>query len=487
MAEVAPKLEIRQKQSLTITPFLQQAIKILHMNKNEVSNVILDNIQSNPLLEGEVEPDKTEASDENTTVEDEALDSLEAIKQDGILDQALDADYENNYDSNNIWDQSTNKNNNFTVKENALEETISELPSLLAEIQKQIPWLCKTSNQQAIAKSLLSYLDKSGWLDNTYLELRQLLNCSSEELESVVDMLQLCEPTGVFARNLKDCLKIQLKNHKLWSKKFALVLDNLDLIAIKNWKKLQKLCNCNEEELKTFIHTIRSCNPKPASGYEHHITQVVTPDVTVKRHKSGAWQVELDNSSIPPVMVNKEYYKSLKETQLQKEEKRYLYDKWQEANWLLKAITQRHSTLLKVSHAIVKRQQPFFEKGIMHLYPMVLRDIADDVGMHESTVSRITTGKYMYCTRGVLELKFFFTATLSGTTGQSHSAESVRHLIKTVIDKENDDNILSDETIAQQLKVKGFQIARRTVAKYRDTLGIPGSAVRKRHSVIHDI
>ena len=307
------------------------------------------------------------------------------------------------------------------------------------------------------------------------------MGCETQRVESTLERVKRFDPPGIFASHLAECLALQLHDRNRLDPAMEALLDNLDLLAKRDFNALRRACGVDTEDIADMIREIKALNPKPAAAFDHIVAQPVTPDVLVHRRKGFGWVVELNNDSLPRVLVNSRYYAVVREKTKRKQEQQYLIECLQSANWLIKSLQQRAETILKVATELVHMQEEFFNKGVQFLRPLTLRDVAQEVGVHESTVSRVTNGKYIGMWRGVYELKYFFTAAVGQThTGEMHSAESVRHRIKDLIEAETADSVLSDDRIVEILSVDGVDIARRTVAKYRESMRIPSSIRRRR-------
>ena len=303
----------------------------------------------------------------------------------------------------------------------------------------------------------------------------------ADEIERIIAIAQTMEPVGVFARDLKECLKIQQINNDRLDPAMEALLDNLDLLAKRDYPALLRLCNIDTEDLKDMIGEIQDLNPRPGHAFSTSITQAVIPDVFIKKNPKGNWVVELNSETLPKVLFNNRYLMEIKNHTKDKKDKEYLAECATSANWLVKALDQRARTILKVSSELVKHQENFFEKGVKHLKPLNLKTIADAIEMHESTVSRVTSNKFIATNRGIFEMKYFFTTAIAAVEGgESHSSESVKHTIQALIDAEEPKKILSDDKLVNILKTEGVDIARRTVAKYRESLNIPSSIQRRR-------
>jgi RNA polymerase sigma-54 factor len=331
----------------------------------------------------------------------------------------------------------------------------------------------------------MEMLDEAGYLRGELAEAAAALGCDEARIETVLARLQRFDPTGIFARSLSECLAIQLRERNRYDPAMEALLANLELLARRDLPQLMRLCGVDAEDLAEMIGEIRALDPKPALAFDSTVAQAVTPDVLMRPVPGGGWLVELNSDTLPRVLVNQRYYTTVTKAARNKEEKSYLSERYQSANWLIKSLHQRANTILKVSSEIVRQQEGFFRYGIQHLRPLVLRDIAAVIGMHESTVSRVTANKYIATPRGIYELKYFFTQAIAGSEGaDAHSAEAVRHRIKGLIDLEKPEEVLSDDRIVEILKGEGIDIARRTVAKYREALRIPSSVQRRREKAL---
>jgi RNA polymerase sigma-54 factor len=312
------------------------------------------------------------------------------------------------------------------------------------------------------------------------------LGCPPDEIETILARLQRFDPIGVFARDLAECFALQLAERDRLDPAMQAFLDNLDLMAKHDIAALQSVCGVDRDDITDMIGELKALNPKPGAAFQQEMTQWVSPDVFLRAKPKGGWIIELNSDTLPRVLVNRHYYAEISALKLSGDDKRYMQENLQTAQWLVKALDQRANTILKVATEIVRQQDAFFHKGVAHLKPLVLNDVAQAVEMHESTVSRVTANKYIMTPRGLFELKYFFTTAIGATEGgQTHSSESVRHQIKELIDAETAKNVLSDDRIVEILRSDGVEIARRTVAKYRDALHIPSSVQRRRIKRAH--
>jgi RNA polymerase sigma-54 factor len=493
---LTPRLDIRQTQSLVMTPQLQQAIKLLQLSNLELSVFVEQELERNPLLERDDDDggDEPAAEPKNGSA-DEAADEAPLI--DGLPGQTeetpLDVDYDNTWNADSPGDGGELRGEwgnhggrtNFEDSEGSLEQTLSRELSLRDHLTGQLNTDLADPGDRLIGLYLMEQLDEAGYLSSSLSEVADTLGCPIERAESVLARLQRFDPPGIFARCLAECLALQLKDKNRLDPAMATLLDHLDLLARRDLSALMRICGVDADDMADMINEIRCLNPKPALAFDHAVAQPVTPDVLMRPAPDGGWIVELNSDTLPRVLVSHRYYAKVTAAARNKEEKTYLSERFQSANWLVKSLHQRANTILKVASEIVHQQDAFFARGVQYLKPLVLRDIAGAIGMHESTVSRVTANKYMATPRGIFELKYFFTQALAGSNGgEAHSAEAVRHRIKTLIDNEKAEDVLSDDRIVEILKASGVGIARRTVAKYREAMHIPSSVQRRRDKMM---
>ena len=300
-----------------------------------------------------------------------------------------------------------------------------------------------------------------------------------EHVERVHTRMMRFDPVGLFARDLRECLAAQLAERDRLDPAMAALLDNLDLLARRELRRLTTVCGVDAEDLADMITEIRSLDPKPAASYDTAPVQLVIPDILMRPSLDDAWVIELNPDTMPRLLVNERFFARVA-PRARKEDRLFMAEQLASANWLVRSLQQRAQTILKVAAEIIRQQDGFMRRGVAHLRPLILRDIAEAVEMHESTVSRVTANKYIATPRGTFELKYFFTTAIPGTDGESHSAEAVRYRIRSMIDAEASENILSDDALVAALRDEGVDIARRTVAKYREALRIPNSVQRRR-------
>jgi RNA polymerase sigma-54 factor len=374
----------------------------------------------------------------------------------------------------------------FEDSEFGVEQTLSREISLREHLSGQLSVDIADPVDRMIGLHLIDLVDNAGYLTGPTSQVAELLNCPVERVEATLALLQRFDPAGVFARSLAECLSLQLKDRNRWDPCMEALIANLHLLAARDFDGLKRLCGVDAEDLNEMIAEIRSLNPKPGESFDRELPQPITPDILMRVQPGGGWLIELNSETLPRVLVNSRYYSRVARGSLKREDKDYLSERLQSANWLVKSLHQRANTILRVASEIVRQQEAFFLRGVQHLRPLILRDIAEAISMHESTVSRVTTNKYMATPRGIYELKYFFTSAIASSSGGlAHSAEAVRFRIKVLIDGEPPDDVLSDDKIVEILLKDGVDIARRTVAKYREAMRIPSSVQRRREKALH--
>ena len=494
---LTPRLELRQSQSLVMTPQLQQAIKLLQLSNLELAEYVEQELEKNPMLErdGENHRDRDDGPSESadpppSAAETESLESIDfdAIQPAEIEDDARDVDYDNLYSDGGSADgglvapqfaDAGLGGGGFDTLAPDLEETLSQKASLRDHLNGQLTMELDDPVDRLIGFHLIDMLDEAGYISGELETVAEILDCTVDRVEATLAKVQQFDPPGIFARSLSECLSLQLADKDRLDPCMKAFLDNLELLGKRDIKGLAKACGADAEDVADMIDEIKALDPKPALAFDHSIAQPITPDVLMRPAPGGGWIIELNTDSLPKVLVNNHYYAHVSSQTRSKKEKQYITEQFQSANWLVKSLHQRATTILKVASELVQQQSAFFAKGVQHLIPLVLRDIAEAIEMHESTVSRVTSNKYMATPRGIYELKYFFTPAIAATGGSVLSAESVRHRIKALIDEEEPKKILSDDKIVKNLKSEGIEIARRTVAKYRESMRIPSSVQRR--------
>ena len=484
---LAPRLDLRQSQSLVMTPQLQQAIKLLALSNLEIEAVVAEEIEKNPLLEiapaddGGPEPSPEPIRDEPAGA-DELVTLGEAAGE--SLDVDIAAERFDDAPADRIGMDGGMGVNGLAgpAGEDAPDlDTFAAHDATLADhLRAQIGALL-SGIDLLVAEHLIDQFDDAGYLTASTFEIATRLGVAPAEVERVLQVVQTLDPTGVGARDLAECLALQAKEADRFDPCMAKLIGNLDLLARGELTRLKRLCAVDDEDMADMIRELRAYDPKPGCRYGGEPARAVTPDLYVARTKSG-WAIELNGATLPRVLVNRGYYAELISAKGGggKVAKAWAGDMLAGANWLVKALDQRQKTILRVATEIVKQQEGFFLHGVAQLRPLTLRQVADAIEMHESTVSRVTSNKYLSCARGLYELKYFFTSAIqSADGGEAVSAQAVKSAIRALIAAEGA-QILSDDTLVEQLNAKGFDIARRTVAKYREALGIGSSVQRRR-------
>jgi RNA polymerase sigma-54 factor len=514
------RLEFRQTQSLVMTPQLMQAIKLLQLSNLDLVAFVEDELERNPLLEranqdgapDHGEPPAAQADGDGDFSDgaefasgsegERSGDSFEAGAEEWMapdlgsrteIEQTLDTGMENVFPEEpsdaaarnaqdaaptayTEWGGGASNDDDYNLEAFVAAET-----TLSDHLAEQLAVAFADPVRRMIGQYLIDLVDEAGYLPPDLGEAHEKLGTSRDEVEAVLSVLQKFDPPGVCARNLSECLAIQLRERDRYDPAMQALVENLDLLAKRDIASLRKICGVDDEDIADMIGEIRHLNPKPGLKFGSAKAQSVVPDVYVRPGPDGGWHVELNSDTLPKVLVNQTYYSQLSKTIRKDGDKSYFTDCLQNATWLVRALDQRARTILKVATEIVRQQDGFFTQGVAHLRPLNLKAVADAIQMHESTVSRVTANKYMATNRGTFELKYFFTASIaSADGGDAHSAEAVRHRIKQLIDAESPSAILSDDTIVERLRGDGIDIARRTVAKYREAMRIPSSVQRRR-------
>ena len=515
---LTPKLELRQSQSLVMTPQLQQAIKLLQLSNLELSSFVEEQVEKNPLLEleeregGERDaPNSSSNSDNDGTGRDAADGATQSDTDMTAADKAmsdetpatetqdsLDTDYDNLYsedsktDLDNTfsndqsgpavdWSNAKGGSTRFDSEEYNLEATLASDATLRDHLTGQMQVAINDPARRVIGVHLIDTIDEAGYLTEDLTAIAERLGAPIADVEETLAVLQKFDPPGVFCRDLAECLAIQLKEKDRFDPAMECLIENLDLLGKHDHRALMDRCEVDAEDLGDMIKEIRELDPKPGLVFGGEVAQPVIPDVYVRQTPDGGWRIELNTETLPRVLINQQYAADINKSNQSKDDKAYISDCFNTANWLIKSLDQRAKTILKVATEVVKQQDAFFVHGVQHLRPLNLRTVAEAISMHESTVSRVTANKYMATHRGVFELKYFFTSAIASSVGgEAHSAEAVRHRIKILIDSEASNDILSDDRIVEILRGDGIDIARRTVAKYREALHIPSSVQRRR-------
>jgi RNA polymerase sigma-54 factor len=499
---LSQRMEFRQTQGLVMTPQLMQAIKLLQLSSVDLAAYVEGELETNPLLERASDEELSpQSSEPNSAAPESGEDgsgnpdwiraTLETSRS--SMEEGLGTELENVFPDDggekiaksgetagpgySEWSGiSSGGGDDYN-----LETFVSVEMTLADHLAEQMALAITNPAGRMIGQYLIDMVDEAGYLTGDLDTVADKLGARRNDVELVLAVLQTFDPPGVCARNLTECLAIQLKERDRYDPVIKSLVEHLDLLAKRDLSGLRRLCGVNEEDLADMIAEIRTLNPKPGLAFGSTMVQPIVPDVFVRAAPDGSWQVELNSDTLPKVLINQRYYAQVSETSRSDKEKAYIADCMQTATWLVRALDQRAKTILKVSSEIVRQQDGFFAKGVQYLRPLNLKTVADAIGMHESTVSRVTANKYMATSRGIFELKYFFTSAIAAANGgEAHSAEAVRHRIRQLIDGESAKDVLSDDTIVEKLREAGIDIARRTVAKYREAMRIPSSVQRRR-------
>lgn len=493
-------LFLRQTQSLVMTPQLMQSIQLLQMTHFELNQFIAQELEKNPLLEispadgesgadlshGEATDHAVSETDAGPWQEDQGIVITETFGEglDGGAENVFPDDQpEQRADGPELIGQWKSTAGGDAGDDYDFNDFVASEISLREHISQQIPLLLKDPQDRLIAQQLTDELDDAGYLQADLEEVAIRLGIEPEHAGRVLARLQTLDPPGIFARTLGECLAIQLRQKDRLDPAMEALVRHLDLLAKRDFASLRKLCGVDDEDLLDMLGEIRQLNPKPGADFASQVADVISPDIVVRPANSGGWAVELNPETLPRVLVNQSYFQQVSKTcPKSSEDYAFLSECLQNGNWLTRSLDQRAKTIMKVATEIVRQQDAFLMHGVDHLRPLNLKTVAEAIKMHESTVSRVTSNKYMLTPRGMFELKYFFTVSIGSADegGDSHSAEAVRHKIKMLISQEAADAVLSDDDIVTSLKQAGVDLARRTVAKYREAMNIPSSVQRRR-------
>ncbi len=510
---ITTKLELRQSQQLVMTPQLQQAIKLLQLSNLELNEFVDAELERNPLLERDEDHDAPasfaddaagksadgdgDANGDGGDWEDGSLSSIDLAS--GTTAPATDLDVdrdvvygeENPSDiasllAGNAWSSARQPGPLGGSDDTDLEAILTNETSLRDHLAEQLQLSIDDPVERLVGGNLIDLVDDAGYLRADLPELAERLGISLALLKSVLEKLQTFDPPGVMATSLKECLAIQLKERGRYDPMIAKFLDHLDLLAAHDLRQLRRILDADMEDLTDMIAEIKTLNPKPGNAFGSAPVQTVIPDVLVRPAADGSWIVEVNSETLPRVLVNRSYYSHVARNAAAPRDREFLVECLNTANWLVKSLDQRARTILRVAEEIVRQQDAFLVHGVQHLRPLNLKTVADAIKMHESTVSRVTSSKYMATNRGIFEMKYFFNSAIaSANDGLAHSSVSVRHRIKLLIDAENSNAVLSDDQIVDILQKEGIDIARRTVAKYREAMRIASSVQRRREKRAH--
>jgi RNA polymerase sigma-54 factor len=492
------RLDLRQAQTLVMTPQLRQAIKLLQYSNIEVAGFVDEELERNPLLErddrAEVPETERAAPDQIPARASEAADTAQLAQAGTLPSEAaapLDADFGETYDAGGVADgaplpQAINGHGgprDFGADERGIEDIADVRRPLREYLGEQLRLSFDDPVDRMIGAHLIALLCPAGRLTAEPAAIARTMAIPLERVETVRSRMMHFDPTGLFARDLKECLTAQLAERNRFDPAMAALLDNLDVLARRDMPRLMAICEVDADDLKDMVAEIRALDPKPAASFEITPVQLVVPDILMRPAPDQGWLIELNPDTMPRLLVNDRFFARVA-PRARKEDRLFLAEHLASANWLVRSLQQRAQTILKVAAEIIRQQDGFLRRGVAHLRPLILRDIAEAVEMHESTVSRVTANKYIATPRGTFELKYFFTTAIAGTDGETHSAEAVRYRIRALVGAEVADDVLSDDAIVAALRQEGVDIARRTVAKYREALRIPSSVQRRREKAV---
>ena len=476
---LGPRLDIRQTQSLVMTPQLQQAIKLLALSNLEIETFVAEALESNPLLEmGEVRREAGEDSPAEPSEHDSAPDFGGEGALD-VADHALDPEAAPGdfiHGEGGDWSRGDIASG---AELPDLENRSSGSPTLSDHLVSQIGLVAHDEREALIALRIIGELDEAGYLLTDLRQVADELGIPLAEAERALATVQSLDPTGVGARSLAECLALQAREADRYDPCMARLIDNLDLVASGDIARLKRMCEVDDEDFADMLAELRGYDPKPGLAFGGGAEGAVVPDVLITPSDAG-WDIRLNEASLPRLVVNREYYLELKTGARDKASQSWLNEQLGEADWLIRALDQRQKTILKTAAEIVKRQEGFFREGVTAMRPLTLREVAEQIEMHESTVSRVTSNKYLSCPRGTFELKYFFSSGVAAADGEGASSEAIKARIKALCDGEDPKKVLSDQKLADLLNAEGFDLARRTVAKYREAIGIGSSAQRRR-------
>jgi RNA polymerase sigma-54 factor len=491
---LGPRLDLRQSQSLVMTPQLQQAIKLLAASNLEIETFISEALEANPLLDtgGAADPGEPERIEVAAPAGEEATaDQLMLAgggEGDAPLDLAsVDRDWDTGDGSAPSRDAEWGAASGSSLGDGEMpdwEQLRAAEVTLAEHLEGQVGALTDDPRTAFIARHIIGLLDDAGYLSATIEEVAEDLAVELFEAEAGLALVQSLDPSGVGARSLAECIAIQAREADRYDPCMAALISNLDLVARGEIERLKRLCRVDDEDFADMLRELRGYNPRPGLAFAPSDAGTVVPDILVTAGAGGGWDIALNEETLPKLIVNRGYYLELNAGATSRESQGWLKEKLADAHWLIRALDQRQKTILKTAAEIVKQQDGFFRRGVSELRPLTLREVAEQIGMHESTVSRVTSNKYLWCERGTFELKYFFTSGVGrigeGADGEGASSAAIKARIKALIDAETAKNILSDQQLAEMLQKEGFDLARRTVAKYREAIGLGSSAERRR-------
>ncbi len=498
---LSAKLQQRQNQSLVMTPQLAQSIKLLQLSHTELMDFVKDEIEKNPLLE--LASDRPEEAIRGVDPAEKSANTDASKETDGVIAGSVaddvaaqpDSSLENVYDTGTAGAEKQDMQQSQTsstaqigsasgtasIEEFDFIANVGETITLVAHLERQIALQYKNQDERRIATYIAHGLDDDGYFRECLQNTAQNCATTPDMVEWVLEQFHSFEPVGIGARTLAECLELQLRDKNRFDPAMQVLLENMDLLAKRDFNRLMRLCGVNNEDFNEMLQEIKALDPRPARSYEPVLAETVVPDILIKQTQLGDWNIELNPETLPRVLIDNEYHVELTAALGDTDGHEFITECMENANWLTKSLDQRAQTILKVAAEIVKKQDRFFTEGVQYLKPLTLKDVAESIKMHESTVSRVTSNKYLMCQQGTFELKYFFSSAIASSDGESAvSAEAVKYKIQQMVNAECPDSILSDEQIVNNLQQTGVSIARRTVAKYREALQISSSVERRR-------
>ncbi len=498
---LGPRLDIRQTQSLVMTPQLQQAIRLLAASNLEIETFIAEALEANPLLEaGDLTREAPRADDAGGEFAAPAPDELtadqlmaqghgEAEAPLDLAGAALDRDVDTGDGARSLrdaeWGAAAGPGSAGEEDFGDFAERQSAEMTLREHLDGQVGALASSPAQEFAARHIIGLLDEAGYLPVPLSEVAADLGIDESAAEAALQLVQSLDPTGVGARNLAECIALQAREADRYDPCMAALIANLELLARGEVERLKRLCRVDDEDFADMLRELRSYNPRPGLAFAPDITSSVVPDILVSDNGKGGWDIALNEETLPRLIVNRTYLTEVSGAGSgtgtgDPAAQAWLREKLADAHWLIRALDQRQKTILKTAAEIVRQQDGFFRRGVAELRPLTLREVAEKIAMHESTVSRVTSNKYLACARGTFELKFFFTSGVASADGEGASSAAIKARIKALIDAEDPKKVLSDQQLAEMLQQEGFDLARRTVAKYREAIGLGSSAERRR-------
>ncbi len=491
---IGPRLDLRQSQSLVMTPQLQQAIKLLAASNLEIETFISDALEANPLLEAGVVSSDNESppSDPDDIPREEFTSDQLMAQTQGESEAPLDIDagaLDRDRDTGdgvaisattNDWGAAGGSGGAAGEDFPGIEATQASEASLGEHLDQQIGGIAVNDKEAFAARHIAGLLDDAGYLASDLRDVAYDLGVTLDEAEDALEVVQMCDPTGVGARSLAECLALQAREADRLDPCMRKLIDNLELVALGEVARLKRLCQVDDEDFADMLRELRSFDPKPGLAFAPTTTDAIVPDVLLTQNDNDGWDIALNEETLPRLVVNRSYFVEVNDGSPGTEAQGWLKEKLADAHWLIRALDQRQKTILKTAAEIVKQQDGFFRRGVSELRPLTLREVAEQIDMHESTVSRVTSNKYLHCDRGCFELKYFFSSGVASSDGEGASSEAIKARIKALTDAEEPKKVLSDQKLADLLRDEGFDLARRTVAKYREAIGIGSSAQRRR-------